>query len=54
MSNLGVKVGCFNRHRFNLSVHILHIFIQEFVFFLNLYWVLGRHANARSRSKARP
>ena len=33
MSNLGVKVGCFNRHRFNLSVHILHIFIQEFDFF---------------------
>ena len=47
-------MGCFNMHRFNLSMHILHVFIQEFEMFLNLYCGLGRHANARSRSKARP
>ena len=56
MSNLGEKVGCFNMHRFNLSMHmhVLHVFIQEFEMFLNLCCGLGRHANARSRSKARP
>ena len=54
MSNLGEQMGCFNMHRFNLSMHILHVFIQEFEMFLNLYCGLGRHANALSRSKARP
>ena len=34
-------------HRFNLSMHILHVFIKEFEMFLNLYCGLGRHANAR-------
>ena len=33
MSNLGEKVGCFNMHRFNLSMHILHVFIQEIEIF---------------------
>ena len=41
-------------HRFNLSMHILHVFSQEFEMFLNLCCGLGRHTNARSRSKARP
>ena len=48
MSNLGEKVGCFNMHCFNLSMHILHVFIQEFEMFLNLYCCTGRHANAQS------
>ena len=52
MSNLGEKVGCFNMRRFNLSMHILHVIIQEFEMFLNLYCGFERHANARSRSKA--
>ena len=45
---------CFNMHFFDLSMHILHVHIQEFEMFLNLCCGLGRHTNARSRSKARP
>ena len=41
MSNLGEKVGCFNMHRFNLLMHILHVFIKKIERFLNLYCVLG-------------
>ena len=41
MSNLGEKVGCFNMHRFNLSMHILHVFIQEFEMFLNFIVASG-------------
>ena len=33
MSNLGEKMCCFNMHSFNLSMHILHVFIQEFEMF---------------------
>ena len=52
MSNLGEKVGCFNMHHLNLSMHILHVLIQVFEMFLNLYCGLGRHVYARSQSKA--
>ena len=41
MSNLGEKVGCINMHRFNLSMHILHVFIQELEMFLNLIAASG-------------
>ena len=34
MSNLGEKVSCFKMHRFNLSMYILHVFIQEFDLFI--------------------
>ena len=44
LSNLGEKVGCFNMHHFNLSIHILHVFIQEFEIILNLYCGVGRLA----------
>ena len=40
MSYLGEK-SCFIMHRFNLSMHILHVFVQEFERFLNLYCSLG-------------
>ena len=51
MFNLGEKVDCINMHRFNFSMHILHVFIQEFEMFLNLYCGLGRHANARCEAR---
>ena len=54
MSNFVEKMGCIDKYRFNLSImtmHVLHVFIQEFEMFLNLYCGLGSNANALSQAR---